>query len=135
MKFYNSKNQEMRYRERDEIGDWFPNEKYAIGEDGVKIKNPNYTKAKADRWELDLAKQNAMNSNSPDDMKLLIDPKSALYDYAYARQHADDGYLPLEDQLDNLFHDIDKGLISVKAKQSSFYIHRKEVKEQRYPKK
>lgn len=68
-------------------------------------------------------------------IKNKLNPKHKDYDYSYARQNADDGYLPLEEQLDKLFHDIDKGLISVKAKQSSFYIHRKEVKEQRYPKK
>ena len=104
-----------------------PNEKYAIDDNGKKIANPDYTKKKADQWELSLRKQNAMNSNSPDDMKLLSDPKSALYDHAYARQHADDGYRPIEDQQDMQYWDAVNGT-------TTWQDHIRSVKE-KYPKK
>ena len=43
------------------------------------------------------------------------------------------GYLPLQEQLDKLYHDIDAGRLGTTAKTSYFYLHRKSIKD-KYPK-
>ena len=60
-------------------------------------------------------------------MAKISDPSSPYYDYKKARESQ---YDALINQLDQLYHDIDKGLFGDKAKQSGFFAHRKKVKEE-----
>ena len=89
-------------------------------------------KEEADRLKQE-AEEQARQEQAAIDHTNKCTPDHADYDYAYARQNGETKYDPTAEQLDQLYHDIDQGLISAKAKTSAFYLNRKQVKEA-YPK-
>lgn len=58
--------------------------------------------------------------------------ESAIYEPTYAQKRAAE-YPEIVEQLDCLYHDIDGGLLGEQAKETSFYLARKVVKE-KFPK-
>ena len=111
-----------------------PNEKYYIDDDGGRVENETYTEQNAANYERDKQINQVMYSGDPNQKQRLFDPSDEFYNYAFARQNGETKYDPTAEQLDQLYHDIDQGLISEKAKTSKFYLNRKQVKD-RYPKK
>lgn len=95
-----------------------------------QVNNPNYNQDKG----LFYAEQIKKEANKQKPHEDRCNPSHEDYDYAFARQNGEAKYDPIEEQLDQLYHDIDKGLISEKAKTSAFYLNRKQVKD-KYPKK
>ena len=70
---------------------------YYIDSDGNNVTNTNYNEVKADQFLEELKKQ------APHEEKIDINHEN--YDYCYARCNADDGYLPLNEQLDLQYWD------------------------------
>ena len=138
-KLYDDEDNELTGRYRDDISYFEKDEKYAINEEsGEQLDNPDYNQEDSDEFKKEIYVTNLLSSGNT---RLIAEynanrcnPDNEDYDYEYARQNGDAQYAPIEDQLDQLYHDIDQGRISVKAKTSEFYLNRKQVKES-YPKK
>lgn len=107
--FYKNNDELMESRRRESIGDWYPNEAYALNDDGDRTDNPTYDASDATAWELALDIKNIKGSNNPDQLSRLYDTTDTVYDYAEARTKGPLGYKSLGEQMDMQYWDNTNG--------------------------
>jgi len=111
--FYKNNDELMECRRRESIGDWYPNEAYALDDKGDRTDNPTYDSSDATAWELALEVKNIKGSNNPEQLSRLYDPTDPVYDYFEARKHK---YGTLEEQIEYI---AENGITAFRSRQTA----------------